>query len=259
MIRSSWIRSSALVGTMLLGLVPLAAHASGGGPVATFTSRYVAGTIETDPVAGEAVGILNCNVNVPDVAGLLSGTLGGACFDLSAYAGLSEITQVIPDGITDTSTTTLFQGYDLNGDHCVSCFAGDGDQASESGTNGVVGESIPSFAGPLQVFVRLVSVHDGLVLHHSLTGTVRVTVVNPADFGPDCAGTEGGCGGPFVFPTVCTSTGIQGLTQGVLTGAVAGAGDPCGGGICVDRAIVVPNPSIGCVRDFPLPYPYPGT
>ena len=122
-------------------------------------------------------------------------------------------------------------------------------RTSESGTNGVVGDSIPNFAGPLQVFVRLVSVHAGLELHHSVTGTIRVTVMTPDIFHQSCPGTAGGCGGPFTFPTVCGS---------IPVGAPATLGGGCPG-VCPDQLVTpVPVTGVGCVRDFPLPYPYPG-
>ncbi len=112
---------------------------------------------------------------------------------------------MIPDGSTGTPTTTVFQGYDMNGDHCVACFAGDGDQAAESGGNGVVGDSIPAFPGPLQVFPRLLSLADDGTVRHSTTGIIQVTVLTAADFQAQCGTTSGGCGGPFQPPSVCVA------------------------------------------------------
>jgi hypothetical protein len=189
-----------------VGFSPVTVHAAGPSGIATFTARYVSATVEADPVLGEAVGTLSCGTVVPDPAGSgISGTAGGACFNLVAFAGqgLHEITQVFPDGADDTSTTTLFQGYDMNNDNCVSCFQGDGDQAWESGGNGVIAAPIPAFPAPLQVFVRTASLHDDGVVRHSLTGTIQVTVLTSTDAQQFCSTTSGGCGEAFQFTQVC--------------------------------------------------------
>lgn len=214
------LRKPAIAAACLLGAAPLAghgaftpltAHASGSPTgIATFTARYVSATVETDPVLGEAVGTLSCGTTIPDPAGSgVSGTAGGACFNLLPFAGLHEITQVFPDGGTDTDTTTLFQGYDINNDHCVSCFQGDGDLGWESGGNGVIDAPIPNFPGPLQVFVRTASLHDDGVVRHSLTGTIVVTVLSATDAQAFCATTAGGCGEQFDFTDVCPPQGPQ--------------------------------------------------
>lgn len=197
MLRSRWLRRAAILAAVAFGGVPLATahpvHASG--PIAQFTARYTAATVETDPVGGEAAGTLVCGTG-----------MGGDCFNLTPFmgAGLFEVTNVIPDGATDTSTTTVFQGYDANGDSCVACFPGDGDPAWESDGNGVIGAPIPTLPGlPLQVFVRAVSLHDDGALRHSVSGTIVVSVFSAADFAAQCPPNATSCGEQFGGAAVC--------------------------------------------------------
>ena len=180
----------ALGGAGGIGRSALHAHAT---VVAVFTAHYTSATVEVDPVFGEAVGTLVCG----------GATVGGACFNLVPFAGLSEITQVTPDGATDTTTTTLFQGYDLNHDNCVRCFPNDGDLGWESEANGVIGAPIPFAPDPLQVFVRTVSLGDGGTFLHSTSGTITVTVLTNDEFQARCGGTQGECGHEFQFSQAC--------------------------------------------------------
>ncbi|MHB8573387.1 MAG: hypothetical protein ACYDAY_10635 [Candidatus Dormibacteria bacterium] len=215
---------------LVAGLGPVAAHAgpAGGGVIATLSARYFSTTVELDPVAGEAAGIIDCASSVPDPGNGASDTVGGGCFNLIPFEGqdLFEITQVTPDGAGDTSSTTSFQGYDLNHDNCVACSANDGDPAWESGGNGTIGAPIPQSDVPLQVFTRLASLHSDGTVRHSITGTIQVQVMTPDLFFQECGfGTagQGNCGNQFAGATLCAPS------------------TPAGGG-CED-----------------LPYPYPGT
>jgi len=180
------------------GVTPMAVHtvhAAGPPGIATFTARYVAATAETDPAFGEAAGALVCGTG-----------LGGDCFDLTAFMnqGLFEVTQVIPDSPLDTPTTTVFEGYDVNQNDCVSCLPGEPDISYESDGNGVIGAAIPLVSGiPLQVFVRAASLDDTGTLRDSLTGTIVVTVQTQAQFDQTC-GSGQDCGHPFDQPQACS-------------------------------------------------------
>ena len=196
MLRFRWLRRPAILAALTFGFVPVAAHpVHASGPIAQFTARYVAATVETDPIGGEAAGTLVCGT-----------TIGGDCFNLTPFmaAGLFEVTQVIPDNPTDTATTTVFQGYDANGDNCVACFPGDGDPAWESNGNGVIGAPIPTLPGlPLQVFVRAASLSDDGTVRHSVTGTIVVTVLDATDFDAQCPPNSTSCGQQFDGAAVC--------------------------------------------------------
>jgi hypothetical protein len=214
--RFTWLRRPALGIALAFGLGPVlgtqVVHAAG--PIATITARYVAATVEVDPAFGEAAGALVCGNG-----------LGGECFNLTPFMGrgLFETTTVIPDAPGDTQSTTLFQGYDVNNDNCVSCLPGDPDPSWESNGNGVIGAAIPTLPGiPLQVFVRALSLHDDGAIRHSLTGTIVVQVFDPASFQQQCPDGSPNCGQPF---------------QGVQACPPAPA-----------------PPTAGCV---PGPYPYP--
>lgn len=204
MSRFAWLRRPAALLTLATAFAvsPMAVptvHAAGPSGIATFSARYVAATAETDPAFGEAAGALVCGSGV-----------GGDCFDLTSFMGqgLFEVTQVIPDSPLDTSTITVFQGYDINQNDCVSCLPGEPDVSWESDGNGVIGGAIPLAPGiPLQVFVRAASLDDTGTLRDSLTGTIVVTVMDQTQLDQFCSTQD--CGQPFQQPQACLPTAGQ--------------------------------------------------
>jgi hypothetical protein len=207
-----------MLASFVLGLAPTAL---GGTPVkadgiAVLTARFVAGTVEVDPVFGEAAGVLTCDT---------SPGLGGACFDLSQFEnqGLFAVTDVFPDQANGVATpsTTLFEGFDTNNDSCVACSANDPDPAFESDGNGRIGiplnqtDQLPGTGAtvPLQVFVRAVSLHDDGALRRAITGTLQVTIETSTQFQQECNPSQPSCGGAFKPIQACVPASSVGGCQ----------------------------------------------
>jgi hypothetical protein len=154
-----------------LVIAPLAALAHDPAAVHSEDKRYIAGSVEAEPAADEAVGVVDCPENLVALTEHAGGVAGGACFDVSAFPGHSFVLSAMDDMTTSVS---MFAGFDGDGDGCVGCTPG-ADPAWEgiSSLGGVIS------GDTLAVFVRAFAINEDGEPHMATTGTLHLDVFLP--------------------------------------------------------------------------------